>query len=82
MRELTEHENFKVALEAMSSIDPVKSPARAEVTPHGAHIMLGEQTGWAQYESMFLALATRLPISQAMPEADYKEQPEPEHEES
>lgn len=77
MRELTENDNFQVALEAMRSIDPVKNPARPDVTPHGAHILLGEQTGWAQYENEFLKLAARLPIPQETPPADYREE-EPE----
>lgn len=83
MREVTEHPHFELAKQAMRTIDPVRSPAKDDVTPHGAHILLGEQTGWAQYEIEFLKLATRLPAAQALPPPDYLEpENKPEENES
>lgn len=78
MRELTEHPNFALAMEAMKSVDPVRQPAPRAVTTQEAHIMLGEQTGWAQYEIELLKLATRMPVRQETPPADYREEPEPD----
>lgn len=74
-RELMETQNFLILLEALDSINPVKQPASPGVTPHGAHILLGEQTGWAQYRETMLSLRTRQEPPQQIPEPDY---PNPE----
>lgn len=49
MRKLLENETLKTWIEAFRSDpleNPVKKPAPVTITPHGAYIMLGEQTGW------------------------------------
>jgi hypothetical protein len=61
-RALRESDTFKTMLAVMRSRHPVNAVAPDSVTPHGAHILLGEQTGWQQYENDLLALATRLPM--------------------
>lgn len=71
MRGLVEHQNFKLALEAMRSLHPVRRVAPSDVTPHGAHILLGEQTGWQQYEQEFLKLGQPVPRRDPLPEPTY-----------
>lgn len=78
MREMFESTPFLLLLEAMRREDPVKFPPSADVTPHYAHIQLGQQTGYATYEARMLSLGTRLPPPQTTPPADYRPEPDQE----
>ena len=80
MRDLTQTTHFQLALEAMRSIDPVRFTTDPDVTPHYAHVQLGNQTGWAQYERQFLLLARPITKNEPLPEPDYSEEPEPAEE--
>lgn len=54
MRKLLEHPVLAMWIEALETENPVKKVAPADVTPHGAYIMLGEQTGWNQFKERFM----------------------------
>jgi hypothetical protein len=70
-RALQEADTFQAILAIMRTRHPVNAVAPDSITPHGAHIMLGEQTGWQQYENEMLALATRLPMPNSPGPATY-----------
>lgn len=80
-RELTQSENFKLAIEAMKSIDPVQFTSDHDISPHYAHIQLGQQQGWAQYQRQFHLLALPIETREPLPEPDYPDE-KPETEES
>lgn len=41
-------------LDALETENPANKVAPADVTPHGAYILLGEQTGWNQFKQRFM----------------------------
>lgn len=54
MRQLLEDPVLQMWLEALDeSENPMNKVAPPEITPHGAFIMLGEQTGWRMYRTRF-----------------------------
>lgn len=71
-REMMAGPLFQGILEVMREEEPVRFAPSPDVTPHAAHIMLGQQTGWAQYERRLLSLGTRLPNPQTTPPAEYR----------
>lgn len=73
MREMFETTPFQILLGVMRGEAPVNygSPS-PDVSPHFAHIQLGQQTGYAMYEIRMLSLGTRLPPPQTTPPADYR----------
>lgn len=54
MREIFSDPVLQLWLEAMDTENPVRRVAPVDITPHGAYIMLGEQTGYNQYKERFL----------------------------
>jgi hypothetical protein len=54
LRSILETDTMKLWLEAMEEQSPVNYLPTHDVTPHFAHIQLGQQTGWAQYGKTFL----------------------------
>lgn len=79
LRGLLENEVMVLAREVLAT-DPGENPVlnvtADDVTPHYAHIQLGQQTGYAQYPQRLKALATHLPSPQdANPDTEYAEEP-------
>jgi len=55
MRQIFEDDTFKIWLETFEQDDnPMNKVAPPSITPHGAYIMLGEQTGWRQCLTRFV----------------------------
>lgn len=71
MRALLESDTMRAALEVMADEHPVKGVPAADVTPHFAHIQLGQQTGYATYDSRLRLLGKGIEIPQTTPEATY-----------
>jgi hypothetical protein len=61
LRSILETDVMKLWLEAMEEQSPVNFVPTHDVTPHFAHIQLGQQTGWAQYLQNFQVLAANNP---------------------
>lgn len=81
LRELIEdHPTMKLALEIMESEHPKRYDPTPDVTPHYAHIQLGQQTGYQTFGSRLRLLATRIDIPAATPEAKYEDEPPPAEE--
>lgn len=77
MREILENDTMRTALEVMADEHPVKAVPEDDVTPHFAHIQLGQQTGYATYESRLRLLGKGIEIQQTTPPADYADEPPP-----
>lgn len=55
MRKLLESDIFKLWWEAMEESEtPANYKVSSDVTPHYAHIMLGQQTGYGVFKQRFL----------------------------
>jgi hypothetical protein len=55
MRQIFEDDVFKLWLSTFEQDDnPMNQVAPTDITPHGAYIMLGEQTGWRQCLTRFV----------------------------
>jgi hypothetical protein len=54
MRKLLESDVLKLWLEALETANPANFLVEANVTPHFAHIMLGQQTGYGHFKKLFL----------------------------
>ena len=80
MRKIFEIPAFKFWLEAFSESDnPMNRVAPPSITPHGAYILLGEQTGWRQCLTRFMLGAVPLEQPPKKEEQTYAEPPpEPE----
>lgn len=70
-RELFETPVMRLMLEAMESENPVRKVAPPDITPHGAFIMLGEQTGWNQFKDRFLLCSAPIETPDSIGEQDY-----------
>lgn len=80
MRAILENATMQLALEVMGDEHPVKHVPAADVTPHFAHIQLGQQTGYATYESRLRLLGKGIEIPQETPPALYEDDPPPPEE--
>lgn len=81
MRALLENnETLKIALEIMESEHPKRYDPTPDVTPHFAHIQLGQQTGYQTFGSRLRLLATRIDIPAATPQTTYEDEPPPDEE--
>lgn len=76
MRAILESETMQIALEVMADEHPVKAAPSADVTPHFAHIQLGQQTGYAIYDERLRLLGKGIEIPQTVPEQTYGDPPE------
>lgn len=77
LRTVLEMDVVQLAMEVLAGKAPVNHMPTGDVSPHFAHIQLGEQCGWAKYPIELLQLATHPPIPKdANPETDYAEQTE------
>lgn len=54
MRALLEDDVLKLWWEALETENPANYPVKDDVTPHFAHIMLGQQTGYGMFKQRFL----------------------------
>lgn len=67
---------MEMVLEAMDeSENPMNKVAPPDITPHGAYIMLGEQTGWRQYRTRFMLMAQGIEPPQTDGEPTYADPP-------
>lgn len=73
MRQLFEEDPiFQMALDAMEeSENPMNKVAPPDITPHGAYIMLGEQTGYRQFKTRFMLLGQTIEVLQPDGEPTY-----------
>lgn len=79
MRAILENDTMRAALEVMADEHPVKAVPDDDVTPHFAHIQLGQQTGYATYDTRLKLLGKGIEIPQKDPEALYEpDQPQEE----
>lgn len=80
MRRIFELPAFKIWIETFREDEnPMNRPAPPDITPHGAYILLGEQTGWRQCLTRFLLGAVPLEHPPKQEEQTYAEPPlEPE----
>lgn len=81
MRRLFEEDViFQMALEVMDgdTENPVNRTAPPEITPHGAYILLGEQTGYRQFQTRFLMLGKGIEPQLSDGEPSYAEPEKPE----
>lgn len=78
MRAILENETMQIALEVMAEEHPVKAVPSDDVTPHYAHIQLGQQTGYATYDERLRLLGKGIEIPQTTPEPTYEDPTEPE----
>lgn len=76
MRAILESEPMQVALEVMADEHPVKAVPSDDVTPHFAHIQLGQQTGYAIYGERLRLLGRGIEVPQTTPEPTYEDPPE------
>jgi hypothetical protein len=63
LRRVLELDIVKLWLECLDNESPAKVSARNDVTPHGAHILLGGITGWQLYRDEFRLGAKHLELS-------------------
>lgn len=77
MRAIFEDPVMQAALEVMEEEHPVKAVPHEDVTPHFAHIQLGQQTGYATYGDRLRLLGKGIDIPQKDPEANYPDEPPP-----
>lgn len=79
LRTVLEMDVVKLAIEVLADDEnenPVLARPNEDVSPHFAHIQLGQQTGYAQYPKRLKNLATHPPIPQdSNPETEYAEEP-------
>lgn len=80
MRAILESEVMQAALEVMAGENPVNGTPKDDVTPHFAHIQLGQQTGYATYDTRLKLLGKGIEIPQTTPPADYADEPPPPEE--
>jgi hypothetical protein len=78
MRGILEIPTMKLWLDAMNEDSPVYFVPTHDVTPHFAHIQLGQQTGWAQFHKTFLSGGEQPQTPQTEPEQSYLPPEEPE----
>jgi hypothetical protein len=79
MRAILADPIMQLALEVMADEHPGKHLPASDVTPHFAHIQLGQQTGYATYDNRLRLLGKGIEIPQEIPEATYPDEtPEPE----
>lgn len=76
MRAVLETDTMQLALEVMADEHPVKAAPSADVTPHFAHVQLGQQTGYAIYGERLRLLGKGIEIPQQTPEATYENPPD------
>lgn len=79
MRGLLENETLKLWIETYRDDpleNPVKKAAPPDVTPHCAHIMLGDQTGWNICLDRFMLGGKPLEGPPKSPEQSYATPPD------
>lgn len=80
MRQILASPVLKMFFEAMNEEAPVKFPPADDVSPHFAHIQLGQQTGWAQFEKILLSGGQQPPTPQTEPVQSYLNPEDPPEE--
>lgn len=78
MRKLLESPVMQLALEIMDgpSENSVYFRPTPDVSPHFAHIQLGQQTGYANYGQRLRLLGQHINLPQPEPEATYENDPQ------
>lgn len=77
MRQVLEDPVVQMWLEALDeSENPMNKVAPPEISPHGAFIMLGEQTGWRMFRQRFMLGGQIVETQQGEEEATYQDTPE------
>jgi hypothetical protein len=78
LRSILEADVMKLWLEAMEEQSPVNFLPTPDVTPHFAHIQLGQQTGWEQFLQTFKSGGQQPEGPTTEPEQSYLPPEEPE----
>lgn len=69
---------FKIVLGVLKDDEPVRRAIRTDISPTFAHVRLGHQSGWAEYEQTLTEVLLNPPKSRDHIEPTFEAETEPE----
>lgn len=69
---------FQIVLSVLKDDEPVRRAIRTDISPTFAHVRLGHQSGWAEYEQTMTEVLLRPPKNTDHIEPTFEPEKEPE----